>query len=98
MQGSEDFAGNTQAATIEANTKAKLSEVKNPRNTFKVKALNKDDLFLSLRLGNTLALRMQTVGFDGTDGIGTNTKVRIIGMRYSDAKNVCELTVDEVLT
>lgn len=96
MQGSEDFDGNSNPATLQNNTRGKLGETKNPRNTFKLTAIDRGDIFRALRLGNTLRLKTLTFGWNGQEDVGMETRARILAMRYEDETNRCDLTVDEV--
>lgn len=95
-QGSEDFT-KTDPGAVKADTIARLRELRNPRRTFKLELLDVEDSFAETRLGDSYSLIMQTVGFLSDDEIGTNTTVRVLGMRYKDKENTMELTVDEVL-
>jgi hypothetical protein len=73
-----------------------VSELKEPRNTHRITALNKDGLFRILRLGNTQPLKTLTYAFDGMGGVGVETKARIKSMKYFDARDECDLNMDEV--
>ena len=97
MQDSEDFPGNVYAATVKANTLAKLSELKNPRNTHRIILLNKNGIFKITRVGNVLPLKTLTYGFDGMGNVGRETKVRIKSMKYFDERDECDLNADEVV-
>jgi len=94
-QGSEEFENSTQAS-IQSNTIKKLQEYENIPNTFRLNALNLGATWKYIRMGNTLTLRFQNIGF-GNTGIGYETVVRIVGMVYEpNSKNKVELTVSEV--
>lgn len=96
MEGSEDFSGAVSVDLVAAMAFAKVRELREPRRIHEITALNVDDTFSALRLGNVLPYRTQTLGFNGLDGVGINTNVRIKGMRYSDKTGECDLVVDEV--
>lgn len=92
-----DFSGNTEATTLQDNARGVILNSKDTVKIFSVTALDVGDVFQSLRIGNILPIYMSTVGFlpDGT--LGTFTNVRIIGMRYSDVTNRCDLILQEVI-
>lgn len=95
-QGTEDFNGNKELGTLTANVQARLTVTRNPIRTFKVTALDVGNTFLNLRLGNVLRLKMFSVGFLSDGATGVDTRVRIMGMRYEDERDTCELTCVEV--
>ena len=97
MEGVQDYSGVTELATVQAHVTENLNTLKAPRRTFSVIALEVGNTFAALRLGNVLRLKGTTFGWDGNGNVGTDTMVRILGMRYADLINECELTVDEVL-
>lgn len=87
----------TDPGAVKEETKAMLRDLRNPRRTFKLELLDIDDTFAKARLGDSYQLKMHTVGFLSDEEIGTDTTVRIIGLRYHDDVDLMELTVDEVL-
>ncbi len=95
MQGSEDFAGVSSQGTLDAHTLGRLNELRHPRNTFSLTALNVGETYFALRLGNVLPLKSLTFGFDAQGEIGLETAVRIVAIKYSDASEICALTLDE---
>lgn len=95
-QDSEDLT-KTEPASVKADTIALLRQYRNPRRTFKLELLDVGDAFAETRLGDTYPLVMQTVGFLSDTTIGTKTTARVLGLRYHDATETMELTVDEVV-
>jgi hypothetical protein len=96
-QDSEDLT-KTEPASVQADTIALLRELRNPRRTFKLELLDVGDAFAETRLGDTYPLIMQTVGWRSDNEVGTNTIVRVLGLRYHDDTETMELTVDEVVS
>lgn len=90
-QASKEWSG-TNLATIATNNNNYLATVKNPVRLFDIQALNVGEVFINLRLGNKMPLKMQSVGFGGV-----NTNVRILGMYYNPADGQkVELVLQEV--
>lgn len=94
-QAAQDYHGNREMGTLMDNVRGTLAVSRNPSKTLRVAAMNKGDTFRSLRLGNTLPLYMTTVGFLADGTVGIDTKVRIIGMRYSDDLDQVALVLQE---
>jgi hypothetical protein len=94
-QGSMGFDGVTQMETLRQNTQAALAESAWPRRTWRISALDVEETYYNLRLGDELPLVMHTTGFTG-DVVGTEANVRIKGMSFSDDKGKVDLVVDEV--
>ena len=65
MQGSVFFEGVTQPSTLQQNTESELRVRPHPRNTFRLSALDQDETWQQVRLGDTLPLDLHTVGFAG---------------------------------
>jgi hypothetical protein len=91
-----DFSGNSDITTLMDNARGVVLDAKNPIKIFSVTALDVGDIFSSLRIGNILPIFMNTVGFLPNGTVGTNTKVRILGMKYMDVTNRCDLTLQEI--
>lgn len=96
FQGSEAFNAGTMAE-LESCANGSLAKTKQPRNTWDLTALDVNDLFKSLRLGDTFPVKMLQIGWksDGTQGF--EGSVRILGMTYDDISNRVSLVADEVL-
>lgn len=92
MQGVENFDGVITESTIKSSVQKRLRVLRYPKEVIKVTALDKDDTFKYIRLGNTLPFKASTFGFKGNNGIGIEKDVRIIGMRYLEKTNECEIT------
>jgi len=95
MQDSKSFDPDEEG-TIEENTRTELNQVKDPRRTFELSALDVGNLFYALRIGNRLPAKFVNVGFN-PEGFGMETTVRILGMTYDDISNRVKLVVDEDL-
>jgi len=95
MEEVVDFNDVTLQATLIENTKEKLGALRFPRDTYQITALDVDDTFGSIRKGNVHPLKAQTFGWLSDSSVGTDEAVRLLGMRYFDNPNVCELTVDK---
>lgn len=95
-QSSEFFQGVSEVPTLRANTRETVSKEKNPIRNMKLRAINIEDTFKFINLGNIMALRAQSVGFQ-TGGIGYETNVRIMGMAYNpSSKNKIDLVVEVI--
>jgi hypothetical protein len=94
-QGSEDFSGNSDPATLKANTVEKLRTLRYPRNSFRLALLDVGSAFQEVRIGNVHPLQMHTVGFLSDGTIGVDTQVEIQSMRWLP-ENKVELGVEEV--
>jgi hypothetical protein len=73
-----------------------LKSSKAPRRTFRIVALDKNDTFKGIALGNTCRLQLQRYGHSG--GVfGTDTNVRIKATEFNETSGRMVLTVDEVI-
>lgn len=73
-----------------------LSVHKQPRKTFKLAVINDDvDTLGSIRLGNTVTIRLVTYGFTG-NGLGLKTQVRILAIEADERDSTLTLVVNEV--
>lgn len=95
-QDTRDYNGNKVLETLQGNVRGGLAKDKNPIRIFNVIAQNVGNTFSYLRSGNILPLRMSSCGFLADGTIGVNTRVRIIGMKHFEARDVCELVCSEV--
>ena len=96
-QGSQDWGSANDVATITANNISYLSFNSQPQKVYGVTALNRGDTFFYMRLGNTLKLQLQSVGFTG-DSIGIESRVRILGMGYDPKSGQkLQLALQEIL-
>jgi hypothetical protein len=83
-QGRRQFPEN-EPAVIQAATRQHLRLAAQPRNLFHFHALDVGETFANLRPGDSLPLRLYSAGFlDG--GVGTQTRVRVNAMEYTDAR------------
>lgn len=57
-------------------------------------ALDKNDLFTMLEVGNTLVIRDNTVGFNSNDGYGFESTAKILGMNYNELTNKVPLNLE----
>lgn len=89
----EVFQGTNSPGSVEEAAKNKVKSQGRPVMTVALNALDVDDTFSYLNLGNVWTYYNRHVGFDG-DGIGFTRKVRITGMEYDDQENVCKLIVE----
>lgn len=71
-----------------------LAKSINPRHTFNLSVLDKDDLFTYIRLGNVLKVEMDNVGWHNGK-IGTSAFVRVIGRDYDDEEHKCGIVAEE---
>jgi len=73
-----------------------LSIYKQPRKTFKLAVINDEvDTLKSIRLGNTITIRLVTYGFTG-NGLGLETQVRILAIEADERDSKVTLVVNEV--
>jgi hypothetical protein len=82
---------------ITNNVIADITKGKNPRRTFCVSALDVGETFANIALGDTLPLKLNTVGWNANGTRGVNINVRVIGIAYADNKQKLELTLDEAI-
>jgi len=94
-QSSEEWYDVSSEGTLRNNTITALNDLKEPKRTFHINALNTGDTFKYLRLGNKLNLLLENIGFDRT-GTHYQTTIRILAMSYDSAvPNKLELVVEE---
>jgi len=80
----------------EEGTRNYLAENKEPRRTFDLVALDVEDTYSNIRIGDTLPIDFYTVGFTGGE-VGLSTRVRVLQMAFDDIQNQLRLVVDEVV-
>jgi hypothetical protein len=97
IEGSQSFSLGDQPGTLQSNTELSVKTLAPGRGTFRISALPKGNLFKILGLGNTHIAYFNQVGFMGSD-LGKIAPVRILGMQYPDTIDICDLTVDEVVS
>lgn len=95
IQKSISYNGVSTPAALEKNASDELKKKKNPAAVYSVVALDVGDTFQYSRLGNVVYLRMQNIGFTGSQ-LGTSKRVRIIGMVYTQMQNKLELALEEI--
>jgi len=96
-QASEEFWNLESDAALVNNTKQRLFQFRDPAYTFSLHALNVGDTWRYCRLGNTLTLKLDNMGFGRRGGTGFEATIRVVGMRYDPAmSNKLELVVIEV--
>jgi len=80
--------------TLSAGADQQLFELKQPRRTFDVSALDVGDLWQNLQVGDIYTINLGNVGFV-SGGYGLQTNVRIIGMEYAEEACAVRLISDE---
>jgi len=91
----EEMQGVKNADTLRENAQERLDSTKEPDRLFGVTALNLDDTFSSIDLGNTMKLRFEKIGF--STGVEYETDIRIVGMDYNPLEaNKIEMVVEEL--
>jgi hypothetical protein len=78
-QDDKEWEGVKQITTVTNNNATIIAQQKDAQKVFDLIALNVGETFEYMRLGNTLRVKLQNIGFDG----GTDALVRIIGMSYN---------------
>ncbi len=96
-QDTQDFSGNREMSTLVDNVKSTLSEDAYPLKTVSATALDVGTTFNMLRLGNIFPFHATSIGFLADRRIGMNTKMRVIGMKYSDELNQTQLVLQEAV-
>lgn len=91
MEGTEDFDGVTDQTTVEEQTAARLLVLRLPKKIVNVNVLDVENAFKATRLGNRVNLRATSFGFRSRSGVGLETVVRIMSMRYLERSNVVEI-------
>lgn len=84
-------------AELESAAAADLDKRKNPRRTYRITAIDDDNTFDYLGLGDTLPLKLASYGLTAA-GVGVEARVRVIAKEYSDLTGEMALTLDEVIT
>lgn len=84
----EELVGN-----VEANARAKLDKIKNPKMTFNFKVLDIGTVWNEMQIGAQFPVKMHSCGFFGSQ-FGAETVVRITGMVFDDAGRL-EITCEE---
>ena len=96
-QSSSNWNGVSSPATLDANNLELVTQKRNPRRIYQLTALNIGDTFDYIKLGNTLPLIMDNLGFVKSVR-GTVTNVRIMGMSYNpQAGQKIKLVVTEII-
>lgn len=72
-----------------------LAEKTAPRRTFNPVALNVNNTFNYLGLGDTVRLKTKRYGWTGS-GLGDSTRVRVLAKEYDERTGKMQLVVDEV--
>lgn len=94
-QKSIQYSGVSNTNTLRENALQEITQSANTAKIFHVNALNVGETFAHLRLGNTMILRFENMGFSA--GLGFETTVRITGMVIdSKQKDKVELSLQEV--
>lgn len=86
-QGSAVFNGNKEQVTIDTSAINLLLQSKDPFKTFDLTALNIDNTFQYLDIGNIHEVDVNTVGFETYQ----NESTQILGMEYDDSTDTCRL-------
>lgn len=89
-QSSVVFSGNKEQVTVEASAINLLLQSRNPFKTFDLTALNVDDTFTYLDIGNVHTVDVNTVGFETY----SNEQVETLGMEYDDSTDTCRLIAE----
>lgn len=88
------YSANKTNTQLSAEAKNKLKLLSKPRQSFKCEAIDIDDTFQWLKLGDTLWVEYYTAGF--TDGaLGKRGAIRIKQMDFDEARNKVVLYGDE---
>lgn len=96
FQSSEVFGDDTWGSFV-SSVDGSLARSKQPRNTWDLTALNVNDLFDHVRLGDTFPIKMLQAGWKSDGTLGFEGKVRVLGMTYDDISNKLDLVADEVI-
>lgn len=91
MEGVEDYDGVTNVETVREHVNKRLRTLRYPKFTVNVVALDVEETFEYMRLGNTFPFRSASYGFQRAGGIGLETKLRIMAMRYNERNNELEI-------
>ena len=89
---SVSFDGDKTAGTLETNTKNYVAKNSRPRNVLSLSALNIDNLYKKLAVGDTVRVIKNNVGM-----VGIDTYSRITGLQYDEPKEEVSLTTEEVI-
>jgi len=81
-------------SSIKKGVRATINQMKEPKRTFSLSALDVGDTWLNIDVGDTLQLQMSNVGFLD-DSFGLVTDVRIKGMTFLEDEGKLELVAEE---
>lgn len=91
IQGVENYDGVVNESTVKMHVQKRLKVLRRPREIVSVVALNKPGCFARLRLGNTYPFKATSFGFQSSDGVGLEKDIRVVGMRYLETLDECEI-------
>ncbi len=92
MQGTEDYDGVTTVTGVKENVQKRLKVLRYPKKIIRLIAEDKGDCFTHLRRGNVLPFKATSFGFQSGSGVGLDSPIRVMGIRYLDKTNECEIT------
>ena len=90
------YTGITDGTTLAAVAAADNKNNSRPIKIYDVTALDVQDTFDWLAVGNIWNIRIKTAGFMSDGSIGSDGKVRITAMEYSDLDNKVALSVEAI--
>lgn len=91
MEGVEDYDGATDVATVRAHVQKRLRVLRYPKFTVNVVALDVEETFEHMRLGNVFPFKSTSYGFQRMTNIGLETALRVMAMRYLERANELEI-------
>lgn len=90
-QGSRTYSDYSTAGAVINALKGEISKSKNPRNSYKVAAVDVNNTFAEVKRGNTHPFRLWSVGF----GIRNLSRVR--GLYFNPYRGKLEMNLDELI-
>lgn len=84
------------AQPTSASTPTKFPAFTGASKLFKRVALNVNDTFSNLRIGNILQINEPTVGFNPNGGFGVNANIRITTMSFNDTADKVDMVVEVI--
>lgn len=89
IEGTESWSAEKTADTLAQFAENTVAREAPGRATYRIRAMNKNGLWHTLRLGNSHMAKYPR--------LGRSAEVRILGMQYPDDVETVDLTVDEVM-
>jgi len=89
-QGTRSYSELNDAGSVLNHIRSEINKTKDPKNTFKIAALDVGATYDNIRVGNSYPLRLWSIGF------GIKANVRAVGIHIDPFRGRVELMTNEV--